>query len=112
MATATAMTGADAQTTKSRRLLGRNPIGLLLIAPYALFLFAIYLFPLIFQLFISFFDYFFTAPGVEVDRPFVGLENYTRALTDPTFLASLRHSAIFLIINVPITVADQLRVVQ
>jgi len=108
MASATATPGADAQTTKSRRLLGRNPIGLVLIAPYALFLFGIYLFPLIFQLWISFFDYFFTAPGVEVDRPFVGLENYTRALTDPTFLASLRHSAIFLIINVPITVVGSL----
>ncbi len=63
---------------------------------------------MIFQVFISFYDYFFTAPGVKVDRPFVGLENYTRALTDPTFLASLRHSAIFLIINVPITVVGAL----
>ncbi len=32
---------------------------------------------------ISFHDYFFTAPTAVVDHPFVGLENYVSAVTDP-----------------------------
>jgi multiple sugar transport system permease protein len=34
----------------------------------------------------------------------VGLANYTRALTDPAFLASMLHAVEFLVINVPLTV--------
>jgi len=52
----------------------------------------------------SFHDYFFSAPGVSVPRPFVGLENYKTVLSDPAVLASFRHVAVFMIINVPLTV--------
>jgi len=85
-------------------LLGRNPIGLVLIAPYALFLIFIYLIPLVFQAFISFYDYFFTAPGAQVDRPFVGLDNYRTVLEDPAVRESFRNVVQFLVINVPLTV--------
>ena len=57
-------------------LLGRQPVGILFAAPYAVFLAAIFAYPLVLAVWISFHDYFFAAPGAEVDRPFVGLENY------------------------------------
>lgn len=52
----------------------------------------------------SFFDYFFAAPGANVDRPFVGFDNYIQAFTDPQVLQSFVNVGIFLIINVPLTV--------
>ena len=52
-------------------------------APYAVFLAAVFAYPLGLAVWMSFHDYFFAAPGAEVDRPFVGLDNYTAVLTDP-----------------------------
>ena len=86
------------------RLLGRNPLGLLFSAPYLIFVLVIFAYPLIFAVYMSFYDYFFAAPGVNVDRPFVGLNNYVQALTDPAVLQSFANVGIFLIINVPLTV--------
>ena len=94
--------------SRMRRMFGKQPIGWLFVAPYVLFLGGIYLGPLVLQFFISFRDYFFTAPGVDVPRPFIGLANYVDALQDPTFIASLWHSVIFLVINVPLTVVGSL----
>ena len=64
----------------------------------------IFAFPLCFAVYMSFFDYFFAAPGATVDRPFVGFDNYVQALTDPAVLQSFGNVGIFLIINVPLTV--------
>lgn len=91
-----------------RRILGRQPIGMLLTAPYAVFIGIVFAFPLILAVWISFHRYFFTAPGVSVPRPFVGFDNYKAALTDPAVLASFAHVGIFLIINVPLTVVFSL----
>ncbi|MEJ7690029.1 MAG: hypothetical protein WKF76_06130 [Nocardioidaceae bacterium] len=66
-----------------RRLLGRQPLGIVFAAPYAVFLAAVFAYPLGLAVWISFHDYFFAAPGAQVDRPFVGLENYTTVLADP-----------------------------
>ncbi|WP_341866769.1 sugar ABC transporter permease [Cryobacterium zongtaii] len=52
----------------------------------------------------SFHDYFFAAPGAVVDRPFVGLANFQEVLTDPAIIRSFGNVAIFLLINVPLTV--------
>ena len=57
-------------------LLGRQPVGIAFAAPYAVFLAAIFAYPLGLAIWMSFHDYFFAAPGAQVDRPFVGLENY------------------------------------
>ena len=86
------------------RILGRQPIGIALAAPYAIFLAVVFAFPLGFALYMSVHDYFFTAPGVSVPHPFVGLANFKTALTDPDVLASFGHVGVFLIINVPLTV--------
>ena len=58
-------------------LLGRQPVGILFAAPYAVFLAAIFAYPLVLAVWISFHDYFFAAPGAQVERPFVGFENYS-----------------------------------
>ena len=86
------------------KLLGRQPIGMLLSLPYVVYIAVIFAYPLVFAIWMSFHDYFFTAPGVTVARPFVGLDNYKAVLTDPAVLASFAHVGIFLVINVPLTV--------
>ena len=95
---------AVAQGRRTRRLLGRDPIGLAFVAPYIVFLAGLFAYPLLISIYISFFDYFFAAPGAQVARPFVGLRNYTDALSDPTFLRSILNVAEFIVINVPLTV--------
>lgn len=96
--------GAQHRVPLATRILGRRPIGMLMAAPYAVFIAVIYAFPLGFAVYMSVTDYYFTAPGVSVPRPFVGLDNYQEVLTDPAVLASFLHVGIFLIINVPLTV--------
>jgi multiple sugar transport system permease protein len=88
-----------------RTLLGEQPIGYLFVAPFVIFLVGIYAYPFFYAIYMSFFDYFFAAPGAEVERPFVGLANYARALQDPLVHIAIRNVLIFLVINVPLTVA-------
>jgi multiple sugar transport system permease protein len=88
----------------SERVLGKQPLGILFAAPYAIFLAAIFAYPLGLAVWISFHDYFFAAPGAQVSRPFVGLDNYVTVLKDPAVRASFLHVAEFLVINVPLTV--------
>jgi len=87
-----------------QRIFGKNPLGWLFSAPYLVFVIVIFAYPLLFAVYMSFFDYFFAAPGAVVDRPFVGFDNYVTAFTDPAVLQSFRNVGIFLIINVPLTV--------
>jgi multiple sugar transport system permease protein len=91
-----------------RRPLGRNPLGLLFSAPYLVFVLAVFAYPLGFAVYIAFHDYFFTAPGAVVSRPFVGLQNFIDALTDPAVIRSFGNVGIFLLINVPLTVVFSL----
>lgn len=83
--------------------LGPQPLGLLLAAPYVLFLAAVMAWPLLQAVWISFHDYFFTAPTAVVEHPFVGFENYVTAVTDPQVRQSFVNIAVFLVINVPLT---------
>jgi multiple sugar transport system permease protein len=78
---------------------------MLLASPYAVFLIFVFAYPLGLAVWISFHDYFFAAPGVEVPRPWVGLENYETVLSDPDVRRSFVNVGIFLVINVPLTVA-------
>ncbi|RMB59843.1 carbohydrate ABC transporter permease [Tessaracoccus antarcticus] len=86
------------------RLLGKQPLGLVFSAPYVVFLAVVFAYPFGLAIWISFHDYIFTAPNVSVPHPFVGLQNYVTALTDPAVLRSFLNTLIFLVINVPITV--------
>src|ERR1700742_3187992 len=87
-----------------RHLLGRHPLGLAFVSPYVLFLAAIFAYPLGYAVYMSLHDYFFAAPGAAVDRPWVGLHNFSTALSDPDVRASFAHVGIFIVINVPLTV--------
>ena len=91
-------------TTIWHRIFGRNPLGLLFSAPYLVFVIAIFAFPLLYSVWISFHDFFFAAPGAKVATPFVGLQNYITAFSDPRVIQSFGNVGIFLIINVPLTV--------
>lgn len=86
------------------RLLGRQPFGLLLAVPYIVFLAVVFAYPLAYAVWISFYDYVFAAPGMSIDHEFVGLANYRAALTDPRVRQSFVNIAVFLVINVPLTV--------
>lgn len=78
---------------------------MLFAAPYVVFIIAVFAYPLGFALWMSFHDFFFTAPGVAVDRPFVGLDNYIEVLRDADVQQAFRNIVVFLVINVPLTVA-------
>ncbi|MFI7436083.1 carbohydrate ABC transporter permease [Micromonospora haikouensis] len=97
--------GAGRRAPRGRvaAVLGRHPVGLLLAAPYAVFVAAVFAYPLGFAVWMSFHDYFFAAPGAVVDRPFVGLDNYRAVLTDPQVRQSFGNIGVFLVINVPLT---------
>ena len=96
-----------ARPTRTRwaALAGRQPVGIVFAAPYAVFLALVFAYPLGLAVWISFHDYFFAAPGAQVDRPFVGFENYASVLGDPAVRRSFLNVAEFLVINVPLTVA-------
>ena len=70
-----------------------------------MFIAAVFAYPLGLAVWISFREYIFTAPGVSVPRPFVGLDNYVEVLSDPAVRRSFLNILIFLVINVPLTVA-------
>jgi len=100
---------ADAARPSSLRsrltaLLGRQPLGLLFAGPYMVFLAALFAYPLGLAVWISFHRYFFAAPGAQVDRPFVGFNNYKTVLSDPAVRKSFLNVGEFLVINVPLTV--------
>jgi multiple sugar transport system permease protein len=85
-------------------LTGRHPVGMLFVAPYVLFLVTVFAYPLGLAAWMSFHDYFFTAPGAQVPRPFVGFDNYVTAVQDPAVRQSFGNVLVFLVINVPLTV--------
>jgi multiple sugar transport system permease protein len=100
-----AATVAGARRRRPRkRLLGRHPLGLAFVTPYVVFLAAIFAYPLGFSVYMALHDYFFTAPGAIVERPWVGLENFSTALSDPDVRAAFLHVGVFVVINVPLTV--------
>ncbi|MFT4283846.1 MAG: sugar ABC transporter permease [Protaetiibacter sp.] len=87
-----------------QRWLGENPLGLALSTPYVAFVIVVFLIPFGFGVWMAFHDFYFTAPGVEVPHPFVGLENFQQVLGDPVVHQAFLNLLIFLVINVPLTV--------
>ena len=94
---------AAATKNRAAAVLGRHPVGMILAAPYAVYLAVIFAYPFGFAVWMSFHDYFFAAPGAIVDHPFVGLDNYTAVLSDPAVRQAFKNIVIFLVINVPLT---------
>ncbi len=86
-------------------LLGRHPLGIVFAAPYAVFVAAVFAYPVGLAVWMSFHRYIFTAPGVAVPRPWVGFQNYSDVLADPAVRQAFGNILVFLVINVPLTVA-------
>ncbi len=84
---------------------GGSRSGCCLAAPYAVFIAVVFAYPLGFAVYMSFHDYYFTAPGVERSTP-VRRAGQLQDGADRPGRAGSRFctSAIFLIINVPLTV--------
>ncbi|NLP84105.1 sugar ABC transporter permease [Microbacterium sp. CFH 90308] len=95
---------AQPERRTRRRILGAQPLGILFSAPYLVFVILVFAWPIVFAVWMSFQDYFFAAPGADVERPFVGFENYVEVLTDPDVWQSFGNVGVFLLINVPLTV--------
>jgi len=81
-----------------RQLFRRNNVGWLfiIIAVVAISLF--YFYPMIRALFLSF------QSGMGSSMEYVGLDNYIRLISDPTFKTALMNTIIYLIIQVPIMI--------
>ncbi len=101
----TAALAGGAKRNRRAAVLGRHPVGMILAAPYAVYIAIIFAYPFGFAVWMSFQDYFFAAPGAIVDHPYVGLDNYRAVLTDPAVRQAFGNIAVFLVINVPLTTA-------
>ncbi|WP_425825090.1 carbohydrate ABC transporter permease [Streptomyces fractus] len=82
----------------------RSRVGTLFISPYVLFILVVFAIPLVYTVWMSFHRFYFTAPGTDVDSPWVGLSNYKDVFTDPVVGQAFLNILIFLVINVPLTV--------
>jgi multiple sugar transport system permease protein len=86
-----------------RRRLGAGGAAWVLAAPFCLLFAAFTVWPVLQSLFMSFTD----TRQRDLRTPFavdiVGLDNYTRAFTDPTFLKAARNTAYFVVVGVPLT---------
>lgn len=91
-----------------QRFFGEHPLGLLLSSPYIAFVAVVFLVPFGIGIWMSVHDFFFTAPGVEVESPFVGLKHFKQVFTDPSILQAFKNLAVFAVINIPLTVVVSL----
>lgn len=71
--------------------------GLFMVLPYTLFFLIFSLFPILFGLRISFYDW-----SLLGDKTFIGLENYTNLLRDEEFRSNLLNTVLFTVISVPL----------
>ena len=78
---------------------GERRLGLLLLAPAFLLLAAVVLYPIVELVITSFQFNQLTQPWM--GTPFVGLENYQRALSDERFWDSAGHTALYILVTVP-----------
>ncbi|MDI5972762.1 sugar ABC transporter permease [Streptomyces sp. SL13] len=91
-----------ATADRRRRFLPR--VGHWFVTPYVVFLLVVFAYPLLYNLWISFHRFYFTAPGAHVPSPWVGFANYRDVFADPVVRKSFVNIGIFLVINVPLTV--------
>ena len=74
-----------------------NAFALVLLAPTILVLFALTIFPLIYSVYISLFEYYLPRP---TQRSFIGFDNYGAVLTDARFWASMRITGVFMLVSI------------
>ncbi len=71
--------------------------GLLMVLPYTIFFLLFSLFPILYGLRVSFYDW-----SLLGDRTFIGLGNYITILQDEEFLGNLRNTVLFTLVSVPL----------
>ena len=74
--------------------LRENRFALYLIAPTIIILFVLTIFPLVYAVYISVFDYYLPRPH---QRTFIGLGNFGEVLTEPRFWQSMKQTAYFMV---------------
>lgn len=84
------------QVGRSNRRRGQGLFALALLAPAAVVVFGIVLYPVLRTLVVSFYDVNSPLPG---SYPFVGLENYTRIFHDPQFRSVMGHTLYFTLVS-------------
>lgn len=79
---------------KPMKLTGKSPMAPLLwfLVPISIFMFVFYLYPMMYDIFISFYDF-----TLGEEKEFIGFENYKEMLTDEQYLNSLVITAIFVV---------------
>ena len=97
MTTTTAPAPAKAKAGTSDRSRAENRLGQRLIAPAIILMLAVTAFPMLRAIWLSVFDYSMTAPD---DQEFVGLSNYTTALTDPLFWQTTGITVLYMVVTV------------
>ena len=75
----------------------KGNVVLLLLLPSLILIFGLLIYPLIYSFYISLLDFNLTRPGV---APFIGLNNYVRALSDDLFLSSFLRTIYFSVVTV------------
>ncbi|MEW4368865.1 carbohydrate ABC transporter permease [Paenibacillus kandeliae] len=71
--------------------------GILMVLPYTIFFLLFSLFPILYGLRVSFYDW-----SLLGDRTFIGLSNYVTILQDEEFLGNLRNTVLFTLVSVPL----------
>ena len=97
MTTTTAPAPAKRKVVTSDRSRAENRLGQRLIAPAIILMLAVTAFPMLRAIWLSVFDYSMTAPD---DQEFVGLSNYTTALTDPLFWQTTGITVLYMVVTV------------
>ena len=99
-------TAGPVPPSRGRRYSGRRREGWaawVLALPFCLLFLVFTLWPVVQSLFMSFTD----TKAADLKTPFsvdiIGIENYTRALSDETFLHAIRNTAYFVLLGVPLT---------
>jgi len=89
--------GRAAGGTGRRFRLGRGSIPYLLLAPSFALLGVVLIYPLFYNIYLSFFSWRYTNPDA---TRFVGLENYARLLTDSNFWQVSQFTAFFVVLTI------------
>lgn len=104
--TAPAATAAPAGArTKSVRARRETRSGYLFLSPWLIGFFALTAGPMVASLVLSFTDY-----NLFNDPEFIGLDNYSRMLTDPNFLQAVKVTGIYVLIGTPLKLVAALGV--
>lgn len=89
---------------RRRRRTGEGRAAAVLLAPDVLGLALIYVGPILYTIYLSFYEW----NGISPDRTFVGLDNYRYLLEDPTWRKSLVISLVYVLMYVPLVTGSAL----